>query len=171
MFKDNNSKRAFTLVEFLLVLAAFGVVISGVYGLYSQATSTTTIQQEKQNIISMASTIESLYSGENNYNGLSTSLMFNTESFPQNLRLNGPGNVVHSWDNNVNITTAGGGSRYEIEYQNVPQGVCVKISQTQGDWNAVLINGTTVDNANDVVNVASVSGPCSGGDNVAFQSL
>ena len=128
-----KSKRKFqkglSLIEASMVLALSAIVISGVMFYYQSASDNNKTQSTVSEVMSIISAINGLYAGQENYNGLDSTVIYNTSAVPENYK-NSDATISHPFGDDIIIGPVGtdGESGYYILLEDIPQSACISLS-------------------------------------------
>lgn len=121
--------RGLTLIEAATVLAILAIVVAGIMVLYRNAETSRKTTAALNQLNTIQSGVNTLYSGQSTFTGVSAAAIANSQALPASM-VSGT-TIKHAFNGVVNIAPAdiGGGtaSGYSIEFTNVPKDPCVKM--------------------------------------------
>lgn len=163
-FKRHQS--GFTMIELMIVLALAAIATVIGISLYNSNSAQTEIEREVRNLNSLVPLVKQTFmTAQGNYEGLSNTVMLNSKSFPQSMRVNGSNTLIrHSWNNDgvdlspVNFLGTANDS-FEITYKSVPAQACQDLmSRVYKFFEEVAIGGTVVTNVGQISTACGNSG-------------
>lgn len=105
-----NKRRAFSLVELLLVLGILAVLLVAAFVVYPKVRDTSLAKTEAANILNIRASVHSLYASKNyNYTGLNTLVANQAKMFPSSMNLGNYATdaITSSWGGVVKVSTHG----------------------------------------------------------------
>lgn len=140
----------------LIAIAAVVVILHEVFGTNKVSTAT-------QEVTTLQSNINQLYSGYANTTSISNTVAINSGAAPNDM--NSGGTLIDPWGGDVTITGNAGGTD-TVSIPQVPQKACTKLVKSISAFVSVSINGSS-DSA--PVDPATVATQCTSGSNkIAF---
>jgi len=130
MIQDRNKNRrqqrqaGLTLAETLLVLAIGALAIVGGTLLYLQATGSNKLNQGINQFVTLQSGIRSLYAGQPNFSGLTTTIVTSANAAPPDMIVSA-GTLRNAWGGAV--TVANSTDQFTISSARIPKNSCVKM--------------------------------------------
>ena len=137
-----------TLAETLLVLAIGALAIVGGTLLYLQATGSNKLNQGINQFVTLQSGIRSLYAGQPNFAGLTTTVITKANAAPPDMTVSA-GTLRNAWGGTVNVAVVAGNAAFTIVSNRIPKNACAKlVSLNPGGGGGsgittILVNGTT----------------------------
>lgn len=155
---SNKNQQGFTMIELMIVLALAAIATVIGISLYNSNSAQTEIEREVRNMNSLVPLIKQTFmTAQGSYDGLSNTVMLNSKSFPQGMRV--PGNdtlIRHSWNNDgveldpVNFFGTANDS-FTITYKSVPAQACQDLmSRIYRFFEEVEVGGTVVSNVGEI---------------------
>ena len=150
-----NKKNGFTLVEILLVVGFIALAGIGIYTVYTKVQMSNAALQEGKNLDTIRAGIKNLYGGNQNYAGLSNSVLNDARITPDSMRKipydAGDATITNSFGGAVNLdpvslgAAAGSNNGFRVTYNNVPGAVCAKlVTGTGAAWDQISVQGKVV---------------------------
>ena len=145
LYKDDQNGRS--MVEMLGVLAIIGVLSVGGIAGYSKAMTKFKINKTMDQVSMLVANIRTLYSGQRNYSGLSTSTAVGFGIIPNEMYKDSS-SLVNAFNGTVTIsvagnlptaTDAGDTKAFQIVYSGLSREACVTISSA--DWGTGAASG------------------------------
>lgn len=177
-------KKGFTLTEVILTLGVAAIIISAVMLIYPKVSLNEKTNKELQNIVSLSTSVRSMFSGVNNYTQLDkvvapTAWAISANLFPENmLKPNNNTQAYNSFGGEVFLSPSAAtqgtdgtwGNTFKITYTNVPAESCVRLVSSQApNLLAIQIQGLAVSNNIDTqkltIDYATVASSCAKGGN------
>jgi len=170
-------EKGLTLIEASMVLALSAVVVAGVMLYYQSASDNNRLQNAEGELGSIQSAVQTIFAGQSNYQGLTTTMLAGSSSIPPNLQ-SGSGinfKVLTPWNSPVTVVGDPGTpwAHYTITYTGVPQGPCVSMGSQQLGSSLISVgfNGKTA-GAPSPSNASNATTGCSatvvGGNTIAW---
>lgn len=136
-----------TLAETLLVLAIGALAIVGGTLLYLQATGSNKLNQGINQFVTLQSGIRSLYAGQPNFNGLTTTIVTSANAAPPDMTVTN-GVLRNAWGGAVTVNIGASVDQFIISSANVPKNACTKlVSLNPGGTGGSGINQISVPGA------------------------
>ena len=156
-------ERGASLLEAIAYLGIAAIVVIGAVALLNGAFSSARSNEVSEQVNAIQTGVKKLYMGQGGYTGVTNAVLTSAKVFPSTMAgaASTDGTVTDAWNGAVTVATADAGS-FTIEYDNVPQAVCVSAATSGGTWIAVSINGTSVSNL--PVSPTDAQTDCNGGD-------
>lgn len=142
-----NKRKAFSLVELLLVLGVLAVLLIAAFVVYPKVKMAQQVNSEVRNLSAVQASLRTMYAPTGyNYKALTLDAAKNGNVFPK-VMLQSDGTVKNSWGGtivlgpSVNPYSGLGANRtYVIRYRNVPAEACAAfVTQTAGYFVAIGI--------------------------------
>lgn len=153
MIQDRNRNRrhhrqaGLTLAETLLVLAIGALAIVGGTLLYLQATGSNKLNQGINQFVTLQSGIRSLYAGQPNFSGLTTTIVTDANAAPPDMVV-GSGSLRNAWGGAITVSIGGTNDQFIIASAKVPKNACAKlVSLNPGGTGGSGINQISVPGA------------------------
>ena len=182
MLLSFSRKKAFSLVELLLVLGVIAALLVGAFLIYPQVRDRNQARNEAQNIQLIQAQVRNIFASKGgSYEGLGRGKSvsdrgianqakifpssMNGGDYSQNAVISSSwGGQVYVW-RNPNVTTPKGdipwAYSFGILYEQVPQGVCVHLLPAlAGSFVSVKINSTEILDAKGQINMAELGKAC-----------
>lgn len=164
--KINRNQNGFTMIELMIVLALAAIATVIGISLYNSNSAQTEIEREVRNLNSLVPLVKQTFmTAQGNYEGLSNTVMLNSKSFPESMRVGSSNTLIrHSWNNDgvdlapVNFLGTAFDS-FTITYKSVPAAACQDLmSRVYKFFEEVDINGTVVTNVGNISTSCGTSG-------------
>ena len=134
-----------TLAETLLVLAIGALAIVGGTLLYLQATASNKLNQGINQYVTLQSGIRSLYAGQPNFNGLTTTVITDANAAPPDMTVS-TGTLRNAWGGVVTVSIGATPDQFIIASAKIPSNACAKlVSLNPGGTGGSGINSITID--------------------------
>lgn len=154
----NSRQAGFSLIELMIVFTLIAIATIIGINLYTSNKAQTEIDREVRNLNALVPLIQQTFmTAQGNYAGLSNTVMLNSKSFPQGMRVNGSNTLIrHSWNNDgvdldpVNFLGTADDS-FTVTYKQVPAQACQDMmTRLYTLFDQTEINGSVVNNVGDV---------------------
>lgn len=131
MIMKSNKKfqKGLSLIEASMVLALSAIVVSGVMYYYQSASDNNKTQNTVSELMSIVSAINGLYAGQQNYSGLTETVLYNTSAVPENYKDTTNNGITHPFGDSINIGPVNNGdSGYYVLLNNIPKAACINLA-------------------------------------------
>lgn len=164
--KMKRNQSGFTMIELMIVLALAAIATVIGISLYNSNSAQTEIEREVRNLNSLVPLVKQTFmTAQGNYEGLSNTVMLNSKSFPQGMRVGASNTLIrHSWNNDgvdlapVNYLGTAFDS-FTITYKAVPAQACQDLmTRVYKFFEEVNINGTVVTNVGNISTSCGTTG-------------
>lgn len=163
---SKSSQYGLTMIELMIGLAIAAIVTVIGISLYSSNSAQTEIEREVRNMNSLVPLVKQTFmTAQGNYDGLTNTVMLNSKTFPQNMRVGSSNTLIrHSWNNDgVDLTPVNffgtANDSFTITYKSVPAQACQDLMvRLYKFFEQVEINGNVVGNVGDVSTQCGTSG-------------
>lgn len=153
-----RSEYGFTMIELMIVLALAAIATVIGISLYNSNSAQTEIEREVRNMNSLVPLVKQTFmTAQGNYEGLSNTVMLNSKSFPQGMRVGTSDLLIrHSWNQDgVELTPVNffgtDDDSFTITYKSVPAQACQDLmSRVYKFFELVEINGNKVENVGQI---------------------
>lgn len=161
-----QNQNGFTMIELMIVLALAAIATVIGISLYNSNSAQTEIEREVRNLNSLVPLVKQTFmTAQGNYEGLSNTVMLNSKSFPEGMRVGSSTTLIrHSWNNDgvdlapVNFLGTADDS-FTITYKSVPAQACQDLmTRVYKFFEEVAIGGTVVNNVGDISLACGTSG-------------
>jgi hypothetical protein len=134
-------QRGASLLEAIAYLGIAAIVVVGAIALLNNAFSSANTNELSQQVSALQTGVRKLYMGQTGgYGSLSNSVAQNAGLFPATLVVASSGSVTDTWSGTV--TLAGQTANFTIEFDSVPNDVCINTVTAPGNWTSISINDT-----------------------------
>lgn len=164
--KMKGNQDGFTMIELMIVLALAAIATVIGISLYNSNSAQTEIEREVRNLNSLVPLVKQTFmTAQGNYEGLSNTVMLNSKSFPEGMRVGTSNTLIrHSWNNDgvdldpVNFLGTANDS-FTITYKSVPAQACQDLmTRVYKFFEEVEIGGTVVSNVGNISTSCGTSG-------------
>jgi type II secretory pathway pseudopilin PulG len=153
-----------TLIETLVAVLLGLIVLAGVFTIFATTLSGSKLSDAEQNLTTVVLNAKQLYSGQPNFSGLSNSIAYKASVFPTNMATSAT-DITNKWHGQVTIKANANPRLFDVTYEKVPQSECIKLASFQyGQWSALKINGTTIDQTAGTSPTTTAATACQDGD-------
>ena len=123
-------QKGLSLIETSMVLALSAIVVSGVMYYYQSASDNNKTQNTVSELMSIVSAVNGLYAGQQNYDGLTASVLYNTSAVPENYKNSAKQGITHPFGDDINIGPVGnkGENGYYVLLNNIPKAACLNLA-------------------------------------------
>lgn len=130
MKSKKKFQKGLSLIEASMVLALSAIVVSGVMYYYQSASDNNKTQNTVSELMSIVSAVNGLYAGQQNYNGLTESVLYNTSAVPDNYKNSATTGITHPFGDSIDVGAVGnnGESGYYVLLNNIPKTACVNLA-------------------------------------------
>jgi prepilin-type N-terminal cleavage/methylation domain-containing protein len=153
----------FSLVELAMVLAIVALLVAGIMLFFAEANAKLKAQEASEELLVVLSSIHSLYNGQPDYTGLSSTLVVQSGQLPN--KWNKSNTYVWSpYGNFVGIQPTNGNEEAEVDFDGLPDDACTKMASASYDgvyW--MFIDGLY--SATGTFSPAAVAAACQTGSN------
>lgn len=159
----SRRQRGASLLEAIAYLGIAAIVVVGAIALLRGAFDSANTNELSEQVSALQTGVRKLYMGQpGGYASLSNQVVENAGIFPTTLVASGADatSVLDSWSGNVTLT--GTATNFTIEFDAVPNDVCINAVTQSGSWTSISINGTA---NTPPVSPATASGACNTGSN------
>ena len=123
MLRKRKTLRGLTLMEALLFLGLAAILIVGAFALYSNASSTSRLNQAKSQLQTYISGVKSLYSTRNDFTSVTTSLVVNSGIAPAEA-VHGV-TLVNPWGGLTTVSANSARPReFRVTFEDMPRDAC-----------------------------------------------
>lgn len=141
------NQKGLSLIEASMVLALSAVVVAGVMYYYQSASDANKQEQATTELMSLVGGIQSLYSGQPNFEGLTTATMASSNAIPSSLRDEKNGTIKTPYGSLITITptkSVADNDSFKVAFD-VPKNLCVPLSTISfgSGFRGVSIGATT----------------------------
>lgn len=161
-----HRRLAFTLIEFMLTVAAAMGISAVVYRQYSIAEASARTQKETDLASDVSEGVLRTYTGESNFAGLSTSRAIADGLVPEQMVSADGSTINNAWGGTITLSgvdVSGDTDRgFQLVYTKVPGDACAKFVRRvaeDGQFDTVTVNTTSV-MANRVLNIPALTAAC-----------
>ncbi|EMY6875388.1 prepilin-type N-terminal cleavage/methylation domain-containing protein [Escherichia coli] len=130
----DKNKKGFSLLELLLVLGVIAALVVSAFIVYPKVRDARYVDIEAKHIGQIYASVKTVYTGQPNYSGLSTTAVaMPAQFFPDDMISEKTTWAISSWGGYVvvdsnNVSPSGGtASSFTISYSDVPESVCVRL--------------------------------------------
>lgn len=140
---SRDAQRGASLLEAIAYLGIAAIVVIGAVALLSGAFTSAGTNELAEQVNAIQAGVKKLYMGQTNgYTSISNSVLASAGVFPSTIPASGA-NATNVWGGVVKVTSNTQGT-FQIEYQDVPQAVCINAVTAGGSWVSVSVNGTAL---------------------------
>jgi hypothetical protein len=159
----SRRQRGASLLEAIAYLGIAAIVVVGAIALLRGAFDSANSNELSEQVSALQTGVRKLYMGQpGGYATLDNQVVQNAGIFPATLVPSGTGTttVQDTWSGNVTLT--GTATNFTIEFDAVPNDVCINAVTESGSWSSISVNGTA---ETPPVSPATASGVCTAGTN------
>jgi X-X-X-Leu-X-X-Gly heptad repeat protein len=140
---SRKDQRGASLLEAIAYLGIAAIVVIGAVALLSSAFSSAGTNELAEQVNAIQAGVKKLYMGQaNGYTNVSNSVLSSAGVFPSTIPVSSTnGAATNTWGGSVAVTSPSTGT-FQIEYQQVPQAVCINAVTAGGSWISVSVNGS-----------------------------
>lgn len=139
---SRGAQRGASLLEAIAYLGIAAIVVIGAVALLNGAFSSAGTNELAEQVNAIQAGVKKLYMGQaNGYTGISNSVLSSAGVFPSTIPVTN-GNATNTWGGSVAVSSTTVGT-FQIEYQQVPQAVCINAVTAGGSWISVTVNNGT----------------------------
>jgi prepilin-type N-terminal cleavage/methylation domain-containing protein len=132
-----SSTSGFSLLELLLVVAVGAVLILAGLGAYRLVSENNNTNQATRLLTTLKQQVQQSYQGQSSYgSGNIIGDMASLHALPSDLGTNGTGSSMTAKGQFGEIELVGAGNNFQIVFNNVPKGACVRLAQQYTPQNA-----------------------------------
>ncbi|HBA9837645.1 TPA: pilus assembly protein [Escherichia coli] len=130
MKSKKKFQKGLSLIEASMVLALSAIVVSGVMYYYQSASDNNKTQNTVSELMSIVSAVNGLYAGQQNYNGLSEEVLYNTSAVPENYKNSSNKGITHPFGDNIDVGPRGtnGANGYYVLLNKIPKAACINLA-------------------------------------------
>ncbi|EOB6370397.1 type 4 pilus major pilin [Escherichia coli] len=130
MKSKKKFQKGLSLIEASMVLALSAIVVSGVMYYYQSASDNNKTQNTVSELMSIVSAVNGLYAGQQNYNGLTEQVLYNTSAVPENYKNTSTQGITHPFGDEITIGPRGtnGESGYYVLLNKIPKAACINLA-------------------------------------------
>lgn len=130
MKSKKKFQKGLSLIEASMVLALSAIVVSGVMYYYQSASDNNKTQNTVSELMSIVSAVNGLYAGQQNYNGLSKEVLYNTSAVPENYKNSSNRGITHPFGDNIDVGARGtnGANGYYVLLNKIPKAACINLA-------------------------------------------
>lgn len=130
MKSKKKFQKGLSLIEASMVLALSAIVVSGVMYYYQSASDNNKTQNTVSELMSIVSAVNGLYAGQQNYNGLSKEVLYNTSAVPENYKNSSNRGITHPFGDNIDVGPRGtnGANGYYVLLNKIPKAACINLA-------------------------------------------
>lgn len=132
MIMKSNKKfqKGLSLIEASMVLALSAIVVSGVMYYYQSASDNNKTQNTVSELMSIVSAVNGLYAGQQNYNGLTEEVLYNTSAVPENYKNSSNKGITHPFGDDITVGPRGtnGEDGYYVLLNQIPKAACINLA-------------------------------------------
>ncbi|HBA8920665.1 TPA: pilus assembly protein, partial [Escherichia coli] len=123
-------QKGLSLIEASMVLALSAIVVSGVMYYYQAASDNNKTQNTVSELMSIVSAVNGLYAGQQNYNGLDSSVLYNTSAVPENYKNSTTKGITHPFGGDISVGGRGtnGDDGYYVLLKDIPKAACINLA-------------------------------------------
>lgn len=107
MKSKKKFQKGLSLIEASMVLALSAIVVSGVMYYYQSASDNNKTQNTVSELMSIVSAVNGLYAGQQDYNGLTEQVLYNTSAVPENYKNSSTKGITHPFGDNITVGPRG----------------------------------------------------------------
>ncbi|MGF6612957.1 X-X-X-Leu-X-X-Gly heptad repeat protein [Paraburkholderia sp. WSM4175] len=141
---SRSAQRGASLLEAIAYLGIAAIVVIGAVALLNGAFTSAGTNELAEQVNAIQAGVKKLYMGQaNGYTSISNSVLSSAGVFPSTIPVSGANaNATNTWGGSVAVTSPSTGT-FQIEYQQVPQAVCINTVTAGGSWISVQVNGVS----------------------------
>jgi len=140
-----KNEEGWAITEILMAVVISLIMLGGVFALVNIVMSSSKVQNEQQNIATIRSGAQQLFSTSRSYSGITNTICENAGLIPSNLLTSTQGVFSHSWNGSVTIAPDTDTTLFTITYNSLPQEEAIKLATFGvGSWTKVTLNGTDI---------------------------
>lgn len=161
--RASRLQRGASLLEAIAYLGVAAIVVVGAIALLRGAFDSANTNELSEQVSALQTGVRKLYMGQpGGYASLNNQVAQSAGIFPTTLVASSADatNVLDSWSGNVTIT--GSQTNFTIEFDAVPNDVCINAVTQAGSWTSISINGAA---NTPPVSPATASSACNAGSN------
>lgn len=123
-------QKGLSLIEASMVLALSAIVVSGVMYYYQAASDNNKTQNTVSELMSIVSAVNGLYAGQQNYNGLDQTVLYNTSAVPENYKNSTTKGITHPFGDDIEVGPVGnnGDNGYYVFLNKIPKAACINLA-------------------------------------------
>ncbi|EEU9261452.1 type 4 pilus major pilin [Escherichia coli] len=123
-------QKGLSLIEASMVLALSAIVVSGVMYYYQSASDNNKTQNTVSELMSIVSSVNGLYAGQQNYNGLNEKVLYNTSAVPENYKNSATQGITHPFGDSIQVGPIGvnGENGYYVFLNKIPKAACINLA-------------------------------------------
>ena len=170
---SKKRQKGATLLELVMFIGLAALILIGGVVWYQTASEGQRVADEVSNLNAIASLIRNTFTTQNNFAGLTNSVITRSSQFPDKMRIAGNVNLIKSgWnDDGVDVAPASVVSTndsFTIDYKDVPGGACIDFtSRAYRFFEQTTVQGTVIANG-----LADITANCddAGGNSIVFRT-
>ncbi|MDH6146219.1 MULTISPECIES: type 4 pilus major pilin [Paraburkholderia] len=140
---SRSAQRGASLLEAIAYLGIAAIVVIGAVALLNGAFTSAGTNELAEQVNAIQAGVKKLYMGQaNGYTSISNSVLSSAGVFPSTIPVAPDGTATNTWGGSVAVTSPNTGT-FKIEYQQVPQAVCINTVTAGGSWTSVQVNNGT----------------------------
>jgi prepilin-type N-terminal cleavage/methylation domain-containing protein len=155
-YVTTKTKKAFSFIELILVIAVIGVLSALVMQHKDTIFASVYEQRESNNIVMLHMTVQDRFGGNSGYSGLTNSLAKGFATFPRSMEAGEPNAISTAWseygvdlrpetDRSLFQFGSSNNNTFSMTYYNVPASACNRlVNDHESLFYQIEINGTTV---------------------------
>lgn len=140
-----------------MVLALSAIVVSGVMYYYQAASDNNKTQSTISEVMSIVSVVNGLYAGVSGYDGLNSTVIYNTSAVPDNYK-GSSGEIKHPFGGTIDLGNTTTGNNFYIILNDIPKGPCVNIASMNFGTQLVGVGNTAAMTAQHILSAAPTDG-------------
>jgi hypothetical protein len=162
---SKTKQKGATLLELVMFIGLAALILIGGVSWYITASEGQRISDEVSNVNAITALVRNTYTTQNNFSGLTNSVITRSSQFPDKMRIAGDTSRIKSgWENNgvalAPATILVANDAFTITYLDVPEGPCIDFAtRTFRFYERTRVNATVI------TSVANVATACVAGDN------
>lgn len=157
----NRYQQGATLLEIMMVLGLIAVITFSALAFYQKTSQSNKMQTEVKNLGALVSGIENMYASQGNYNGLTNTVIYNSNFIPDSMKGVAVGSLMTQWKNPITVTSSGAAfQQMQILLSAIPKAACMEmVSSLYKSFPTTIIGGTTI-SPTSATAVTSISTAC-----------
>lgn len=157
---SHSDEEGITLYGIMIGLAVMSVAVGAAYQFLPGMLNQVNNMMGGSADVRFASNIQDLYRNQS-YAGIDNTTVIEAEIVPDGYLVTGSNTIEHSWNGEVTVSEAAGGSHFALQFDSLPNETCIDKATGNSSWIQIDINGTSFSET--PVPVADATNNCNDG--------